>query len=74
VDFDFYQPIKTALDFLHTVMPRGAKIVIDDYDFFSTGAKTAVQEFLDAHRTENAYAMFTPNTQFGYFTILTKCV
>jgi O-methyltransferase len=46
IDFDFYEPIKTGLtivkDRLH---PKGI-IVVDDYGFFSAGAQTAVDEFI----------------------------
>lgn len=47
MDFDFYNPIKVALDFLHRVTPIGAIIIVDDYDFFSTGAKKAANEFVE---------------------------
>lgn len=72
VDFDFYEPIKLALDFLHHVTPPGAVIVVDDYDFFSTGAKTAVDEFIDKHKGASVYELFVPDTRLGYFAVLTK--
>lgn len=73
VDFDFYKPIKIALDFLHGVSPTGAIIIVDDYDFFSTGAKTAVDEFIDAHAsTDTSYELFVPDTIFGHLAVLTK--
>ncbi len=73
IDFDFYQPIRVALQFLHTVTPRGARIIVDDYDFFSTGAKTAVDEFLDEqNKLGRMYESFTPDTRLGYFSVLTK--
>ena len=46
VDFDFYEPILTALRFLRPRMPAGGTVVVDDYGFFSAGAKTAVDEFI----------------------------
>jgi O-methyltransferase len=46
VDFDFYTPISTALRFLNERLVVGGVIVVDDYGFFSSGAKTAVDEFL----------------------------
>lgn len=70
VDFDFYEPIKIALHFLHNVSPSGAIFIVDDYDFFSTGAKTAVDEFIDTHAGE--YELFVPNTVYGHFAVLTK--
>jgi O-methyltransferase len=48
VDFDFYDPILTALQFLDTVLQPGGFVIIDDYDFFSAGAKCAVDEFFDS--------------------------
>ena len=45
VDLDLYQPTKLTLEFLNTKLVVGGYIVIDDYGFFSTGVKTAVDEF-----------------------------
>jgi hypothetical protein len=73
VDFDFYEPISAALTFLHPRTPSGAIIIVDDYDFFSTGAKTAVDEFLEAkNANETVYDLFVPNTRYGRFAVLTK--
>lgn len=73
VDFDFYEPIKVALSFLHQVTPKGAIIIVDDYDFFSTGSKTAVDEFIEEkNSTETIYNCFVPNTNYGHFCIVTK--
>jgi O-methyltransferase len=46
VDFDFYDPIKDALEFLDQRMPAGGRIVVDDYGFFSEGAQLAVDQFV----------------------------
>jgi len=70
VDFDFYEPIQQTLDFLHRITPSGAIILVDDYDFFSTGAKTAVDEFMAEH--DGNYLMDIPDTDYGYFAVLTK--
>jgi len=73
VDFDFYEPIKVTLEFLHTVMPTGAMIVVDDYNFFSTGAKTAVDEFVEEKNSSKAlYKLFVPDERYGFFSVLTK--
>ena len=73
VDFDFYEPIKLALEFLHEITPCGAIIIVDDYDFFSTGSKAAVDEFLqEKNSNEMLYECFVPNTRYGYFAVLTK--
>jgi O-methyltransferase len=73
VDFDFYEPIKLTLDFLHRTASSGAMIVVDDYDFFSTGVKAAVDEFL-AEKNSQAmnYECFVPNTRYGCFAVLTR--
>ena len=47
LDFDFYEPTRPTLAFLDSVTPLGAMIIVDDYGFFSTGAKTAVDELRD---------------------------
>jgi len=70
VDFDFYEPIKLILDFLDNVTKKGAIIMVDDYDFFSTGVKIAVDEFFQ--QKESKYELFIPEKIFGCFAILTK--
>jgi len=73
VDFDFYEPIKITLEFLHRVTPKGAIIIIDDYDFFSTGVKTAVDEFLEERNSnEIIWEYIVPNARYGHFAVLTK--
>jgi len=74
VDFDFYEPIKLALDFLHHTTLPGAIIIVDDYDFFSTGCKTAVDEFLkDKNLNNMIYECLIPSrTHYGSFAVLTK--
>lgn len=46
IDFDFYEPILTTLRLLRQRLSVGGAIVVDDYGFFSSGAKTAVDEFV----------------------------
>lgn len=73
VDFDFYEPIKVTLNFLDHVVEPGSVIVVDDYDFFSTGAKTATDEFLaDKNRENVRYEIVVPEKRYGYFAILTR--
>ena len=50
VDFDFYEPIAHALAYLDRHLSPHGRVVVDDYDFFSTGAKTAVDEFIRRHQ------------------------
>lgn len=73
VDFDFYEPIRQALDFLHKVTAVGAVLVVDDYDFFSTGAKLAVDEFVAAHNTSaTIYSCMVPESRYGHFAVLSR--
>jgi hypothetical protein len=73
VDFDYYEPTKLALEFLHRITPSGAILIVDDYDYFSTGAKAAVDEFRrDKNSGETSYACFVPDTRYGHFAVLTK--
>lgn len=73
VDFDFYEPIKLTLNFLHQKTSVGAIIIVDDYDFFSTGVKTAVDKFLEEKNTSAMiYDCFVPNTRYGCFAVLTR--
>ena len=46
VDLDLYEGTRDALAWLDRVAVPGAVVIVDDYDFFSSGAKAAVDEFL----------------------------
>ena len=70
VDFDFYEPIKVALEYLDKALVDGGMVVVHDYDYFSTGSKTAVDEFL-SERT-NQYSFSLPDFAFG-ICVLRKC-
>jgi O-methyltransferase len=73
VDFDFYEPIKATLDFLHRITSPGAIIIVDDYDFFSKGAKMAVDEFLkEKNSITMIYDHVIPNTCYGHFAVVTR--
>lgn len=73
VDFDFYAPIKVTLEFLHQTTSPGSMIVVDDYDFFSTGVKTAVDEFVAEQNVGlKRYECSVPDRRYGYFAILTR--
>jgi len=69
VDFDFYSPTRVTLEFLDTVTTVGSIVVVDDYDYFSTGVKSAVDEFLKKHRD---YEILVANKGFGCFAVLKK--
>ena len=70
VDFDFYDPIKDALEFLDTRMPPGGRIVVDDYGFFSEGAQLAVDQFVAAAGGRYKFEMPLPFA--GHFCVLSK--
>jgi len=70
VDFDFYEPIVTALDFLHNCLSVGGTVIIDDYGFFSSGAKAAVDEFMV--KMGPRYELIEPLPFAGHFCIITK--
>jgi hypothetical protein len=70
VDFDFYNPTLTALEFLDKHLSYGGTIVVDDYGFFTAGVKTAVDEFIKGH--SGNYDVFFPYNFAGRFCILRK--
>ncbi len=70
VDFDFYSGILTALNFLDGRLATGGFVVVDDYGFFSAGAKTAVDEFVGANG--GLYELILPRKSAGHFCILGK--
>ena len=72
VDFDLYNPIRTALEFLDKVLVKGGYIVVDDFGTFSKGAKTAVDEFLTTQKGK--YVFNLPYAFAGHFCILQKIV
>lgn len=70
VDFDFYAPIAHALDYLDRHLSPNGRIVVDDYDFFSTGAKTAVDEFVA--QNGDRYELVIPEKFAGHFCLLRR--
>jgi len=70
VDFDFYEPIRIALDFLDRVIPPGGHAVVDDYGWFSAGAQEAVDEFVAAH--PERWDLALPISPAGKFALLTR--
>ncbi len=73
VDFDLYEPIRVALEFLHQRTGCGAAVIVDDYGYFSAGARTAVDEFVASHNmAQKVYDCFVPETDFGYCAVLTR--
>jgi O-methyltransferase len=72
VDFDFYEPIVIALNFLDKVLRKNGFIMVDDYDFFSTGSKTAVDEFMAVNKEK--YNFLLPIKSAGHFCIMEKII
>lgn len=70
VDFDFYQPIRTALEFLDRTTSLGGLVIVDDYGFFSEGAQLAVDEFV-AERAQR-WTIRMPHPAAGKFCILQR--
>ena len=70
VDFDFYSPISVALKYLDKHLAAGGFIIVHDYGYFSSGAKTAVDEFLAGYPKK--YKMTLPHKFAGGFCILQK--
>jgi hypothetical protein len=70
VDFDFYEPTSIALVFLNKVLQVNGFIIVDDYNFFSTGCKIAVEEFMADNK--GTYSLTLPLKSAGKFCILQK--
>lgn len=70
IDFDFYEPILIALNYLDRVLQRKGFIIVDDYNFFSEGVKIAVDEFYSNNKEK--YEIKFPINSAGFFCILRK--
>lgn len=75
IDFDLYAPILTTLEYLDPKLKPGSMVIVDDYDFFSTGVRTAVNEFLSiSNATNKKYEIVISEKVFGSFAIIKKLV
>jgi O-methyltransferase len=73
VDFDFYEPIIEALNFLESVLEIGGIVIVDDYGFFSSGAKLAVDEWiLLKNSADILYSTTVADELNGKYIILEK--
>ena len=70
LDFDFYQPTLDGLNYLNKVLNVGGMIIVDDYDFFSTGVKTSVEEWFKIN--SKFYSKNIIKTKSASFVILEK--
>jgi O-methyltransferase len=68
VDFDFYAPIRAALEKLLPRLSPGGIIVVDDYGYFSNGAQKALDQFLAAY--PELFEIEVPNYCHDKFAIL----
>ena len=70
LDFDFYQPTIDGLNYLKNVLSSGGIIIVDDYDFFSTGAKKSVDEWFNLNSKN--YSLEIVKTKSASFAIIRK--
>lgn len=70
LDFDLYQPTLTALNFIHERLSKDGYVIVDDYNYFSKGVKTAVDEFVSSKK--GFYDFFLPYAFAGHFCIIRK--
>lgn len=70
LDFDFYEPIKDVLQFLDGVTVKGGIIIVDDYNYFSAGAKIATDQFIA--KQKGRYTIEIPDKRIGHFAIIKK--
>jgi len=70
LDFDFYEPTLIALESIDKILVPEGVMMIDDYDYFSTGIKSAVEEFL--LKNKKKYDVILPESSAGHFCILKK--
>lgn len=70
IDFDLYEPTRVTLNNIKKLLPKGGYIVVDDYDYFSSGVKTAIDEFLKENKSE--FKLILPKKFAGHFCILVK--
>jgi O-methyltransferase len=70
LDFDFYQPTLDALNMLEKIIVKKGIIIVDDYDFFSTGVKTAVDSWID--KNKDIFTMQKIDTSLSKFVVIEK--
>jgi len=71
IDFDFYDGILDALTFVDKTSSVGTEIIVDDYDYFSSGAKLAVEHFLDG-ACPGTWKCQVADRVYGYFATLIR--
>ena len=69
LDFDFYQPTLDGLNYLNNVLNVGGIIIVDDYDFFSTGVKNSLRNEIPEGEEE----LICLKISTGRKSSITKC-
>jgi len=72
IDFDFYQPTVDVLNVINDKMIKDSIFIVDDYDFFSTGAKTALDEWYT--KNKERYTLEVIKTTNSSFAIIKKVI
>jgi len=70
LDFDFYEPTFDVLYTINDKIVLNGIILVDDYDFFSTGVKTAVDKWIDENN--DSYSIKKIKTSLASFAIIKK--
>ena len=70
IDFDFYEPILLALNLMATRLHPKGYMLVDDFGYFSAGAQTAVEEFVEAQKGK--FVLTLPPAHAGKFAILSQ--
>ena len=70
LDFDFYQPTLDVLNTIDKILIKDGIIIVDDYDFFSTGVKTAVDSWHDLNK--ETFTVIKKKTTLSNFIIIRK--
>jgi O-methyltransferase len=71
IDFDFYEGILDALIFVESKSIIDTEIIVDDYNFFSSGSKKAVDYFVES-RTHTSWSCTVSNIVNGHFATLVR--
>jgi O-methyltransferase len=70
LDFDFYQPTLDVLNVLEKKLMNKSIVIVDDYDFFSTGVKKVVDEWVDINQSK--YEINKIRTEEASYVVITK--
>jgi len=71
IDFDFYNGISAALSFVDDASVVGTEVIVDDYNFFSSGVKLAVDSFQQTTKT-NSWTCNVADEVNGFFATLVR--